>query len=298
MRSLVTSAVVALSFALAGSAGAADLYNNSGSSKDAPSASFLPFGFYVSAGVGGSFTDTNVAIDKINPADFSFGGFDGEARFGADYRIPNTSWIVGGFAGVNYDGFGGKVKTTSYTPSSLTASNYAPASITLSGSALPLPTGFSPIAPSTVTNALANGGSVPAGTTIFLAQKTTYTPASYTSEVYTPSSYSTGYVDAEQGWGYEAGLRVGRVFNNTALLYGLVAWQGQNLSLKDTGSSTLLNGIKLGAGLEIDLTNHWFFGSEIDWIDYGNWNVTNVSNGAVTVSETELKATARLGYRF
>jgi opacity protein-like surface antigen len=169
--------------------------------------------------------------------------------------------------------------------------------VTVGGNVIPL------------TNANANqyigvGGTVTTGATLTVPTGSSvtyvpgsYVPGSYTQETYTQSSYtqsSYSTTDSNQGLGWEAGVRVGRVFNNSSLLYGLVAYQGQQVSVTG-GPSTTLDGIKVGAGLEIDLKDHWFFGSEVDWVWYGDWSQAQQN---VKFTEDELRATARIGYRF
>ena len=84
MRSLVTSAVVALSFALAGSAGAADLYNSNGYKDGAVSAAPISGGFYVGARVGAAFSDLTAEGSTKNPS-----GIAGYGTAGYDALLSN-----------------------------------------------------------------------------------------------------------------------------------------------------------------------------------------------------------------
>ena len=278
MRHLLYLAAAAL-LSVAGPAGATDLYSNgAGSTKDAPSTPFLPVGAYISVGAGGSLTDTGITQSGFSGADFNFAGFLGEARFGYDIRPggAGSPWIIGVFGGGSYEGLGGHVK--GYSPESVTIVGKPTISVN-GATAVPL------------TQALADqyvsaGGTIKAGVTATLN-----VPIG-SSVTYTPSSYDTA--NTNQDWGWEAGVRVGRVFNNSSLLYGLVAYQGQQVSITG-GPGTTLTGVKVGAGLEIDLKDHWFFGSEVDWVWYGDWNPAQQN---VKFTEDELRATARLGYRF
>jgi hypothetical protein len=94
----------------AASAQAADLYKGGGlkDGSDAP-APFLPSGFYVSVGVGGSLTDTNVST-HVAAADFNFAGVAADGRVGFDQKLATSSnWVAGVFAGVGIDDVKGQI---------------------------------------------------------------------------------------------------------------------------------------------------------------------------------------------
>jgi len=95
-----------------------------------------------------------------------------------------------------------------------------------------------------------------------------------------------------QTYGYEIGARAGRILNGDSLFYGLVAYQGQHLSLSSYNND--LAGLKLGTGVELDLKNHLTLGAEVAWVDYGAFSTANTGS----VSQSEIRTTARLGYRF
>ena len=292
---LLAGAVAAL--ALAGSAQAADLYKDSGL-KDAPVAPgvFLPTGAYVSVGAGGALTDTGITQHGFSGSDFNFAGFLGEARFGYDIRpVSGSPWIVGVFAGVSYEGLGGHIKaysSSSYTPPSVSGlpKNLTAAQVAIVNSFV---AGGGIIDAKTVGGLVTAINGVSGGTHIGVSD---LAGVVYTPGIYEASSYNT--TDSNQDLGWEAGIRVGRVFNDSSLLYGLAAYQGQQLSINNTGLSTTLAGVKLGAGLEIDLKDKWFFGSEVDWVWYGDWNPATKGIEGIKFSEDELRATAKIGRRF
>ena len=106
MKGLVTGAVVALSLALAGSAGAADLYNNSnGGYKDAAVPAPSLAGFYVGARIGAAFSDLSADGATKNPS-----GVAGYGTVGYDALLSN------GFLLGIYGEFGAQDGAISDTP--------------------------------------------------------------------------------------------------------------------------------------------------------------------------------------
>lgn len=96
-----------------------------------------------------------------------------------------------------------------------------------------------------------------------------------------------------QVFGYELGGRLGYVFNGTSLGYVLLAYEGQHVGLDNTGFTADLSGVKVGTGLEVDLGNKLFFGSEVDYVWFGDWSPVS----GVSIGENELRATLRFGLR-
>ena len=106
-----------------------------------------------------------------------------------------------------------------------------------------------------------------------------------------------GGVTGNQTFGYEIGARLGYVVNGDALIYGLVAYQGQHIGFNNTGFANDLYGVKLGGGLEIDMKNGFFLFSEVDDILYNNWTPGH-SLGSTVISNDEIRALAGIGKRF
>jgi len=98
---------------------------------------------------------------------------------------------------------------------------------------------------------------------------------------------------AEAHLGYSAGLRIGRTFG-TGLIYALAGYQGQHVTDKALNFSTDLHGGIAGIGIEQEIAPHVFFGTEVDYVAYGDWHPVQ----GITISADEVRATARLGYRF
>ncbi len=105
---------------------------------------------------------------------------------------------------------------------------------------------------------------------------------------------SSAAFTGDQTFGYEAGIRVGRILNGDSLVYGLAAYQGQHIGLNNTSFASDLHGVKLGGGIEIDTKAHWIIGSEVDWISYGDWTPAK----GLTISNDEIRAELKLGYRW
>lgn len=106
---------------------------------------------------------------------------------------------------------------------------------------------------------------------------------------------TSGFTAGNQTFGYSAGVQIGRTFNSgTSEIYGLAGYQGQHLGLNGTGYSTDLQGIALGGGIRTALSAHLVAGVEIQEVIYGAYKPVT----GVNIDNTEMRTTARIGYKF
>ena len=99
----------------------------------------------------------------------------------------------------------------------------------------------------------------------------------------------------EQVLGYGGGVRAGAIVNNTALIYGLVAYQRKHVGVIDTSFSADINGLQPGAGIEVALGHGITLGAEVTATFYEDWHV-GTGHDQAKIGETELAAMGRLGF--
>ena len=181
---------------------AADFY----SAKDGATVhqTFLPAGVYVSIGGGEVFSATSISTLALAGQ-----GLAADARIGYDWRVPNTKFIVGPWAGIGIADVTGK---------------------NLSG---------------------------------------------------------------REKWDWSAGLRAGRVFNTSDLLYGVVGYKQIHEGIVATPLNPALDGLVVGGGIEFDIANGVTLGTEIDYTWIGNYTPV----AGVTFKSSEFDAKARVGFR-
>jgi opacity protein-like surface antigen len=104
-----------------------------------------------------------------------------------------------------------------------------------------------------------------------------------------------GALTADQRWHYEAGGRLGYVFNDTDLVYVLAAWRSTDFKYAASGFAVTdtASGFEYGAGVEFRLANHVTLGLEATRTDYGSFAISGV-----TIDNSDYNGKVRLGYHW
>lgn len=93
------------------------------------------------------------------------------------------------------------------------------------------------------------------------------------------------------GLTYGAGGKVG-YSSGAGTLYGLVGWEGSEVSVN--GKSSSVNGLKLGAGIEYTIGSHLYVFSEYDWNVDGSYSPV----AGLKINQDTGQALAGLGWKF
>jgi opacity protein-like surface antigen len=106
-------AATAIMLGLGGPAIASDLYTNGAAPSALQSiAGTVATGAYVSIGAGASLASAHVPQAA---SDFALAGPVGDVRLGFDYRLLNTSWLVGILAGASFEDVTGDAQGHKFT---------------------------------------------------------------------------------------------------------------------------------------------------------------------------------------